>query len=58
MASLGDFKEDSVNASLFGERQRQAVMVYDRALLRLMIAGSVGVTMQIKIGQVCVMVIL
>ena len=31
VASLGAFKEDSVNASLFGERQRQAVMVYDRA---------------------------
>ncbi len=31
VASLGGFKEDSVNASLFGERQRQAVMVYDRA---------------------------
>ena len=31
VASLGPFKEDSVNASLFGERQREAVMVYDRA---------------------------
>ena len=31
VASLGTFKEDSVNASLFGERQREAVMVYDRA---------------------------
>ena len=31
VASLGAFKEDSVNASLFGERQREAVMVYDRA---------------------------
>ncbi len=31
VASLGDFKEDAVNASLFGERQRDAVMVYDRA---------------------------
>ena len=31
VASLGSFKEDTVNASLFGERQREAVMVYDRA---------------------------
>ena len=31
VASLGSFKEDSVDASLFGERQREAVMVYDRA---------------------------
>ena len=31
VASLGTFKEDSANASLFGERQREAVMVYDRA---------------------------
>ena len=31
VASLGEFKEDTVNASLFGERQRDAVMVYDRA---------------------------
>jgi len=31
VASLGAFKEDPVNASLLGERQRQAVMVYDRA---------------------------
>ena len=31
VSSLGSFKEDLVNASLFGERQREAVMVYDRA---------------------------
>ena len=31
VATLGPFKEDTVNASLFGERQRDAVMVYDRA---------------------------
>ena len=31
VSSLGSFKEDSLNASLFGERQREAVMVYDRA---------------------------
>ena len=31
VASLGAFKEDSINASLLGERQRQAVMIYDRA---------------------------
>ena len=31
VATLGDFEEDSINAALLGERQAEAVRVYDRA---------------------------
>ncbi|XOV83396.1 MAG: Fe(3+) ABC transporter substrate-binding protein [bacterium] len=31
IAELGDFKEDQVNAAIFGQRQAQAVMIFDRA---------------------------
>ena len=31
IAGLGEFKEDKVNAAILGERQAQAVMIYDRA---------------------------